>query len=186
MDPSVRQQFGLGEARRGRPNDPSAVNKPPKASWSTADITLSTTAGQNPNAWKESVGCDPQWAPNSPLFATPIRTAFSVQSGRYAEKHRRHRGVDLAVYYDPTHPWNAEHMLSMLMASLAYFETNFGPYQFDQARIVEFPSYKKNYGQAFAGTVPSAETRGFVSDLSAPDALDEGTGMMAHELSHQY
>ena len=29
-------------------------------------------------------------------------------------------------------------MLDMLGASLAYYEANFGPYQFDQARVIEF------------------------------------------------
>ena len=189
LNPNARKRFGLGEASRGQADDPSAINKPAdERSWSTADITLSTTAGQTPMAPGKKVSDVTRNGRRTARFIseTPIRTTFSVQSGRYAEKHRLHRGVDLAVYYDPRHPWNAEHMLSMLQASLDYFEANFGPYQFDQARIVEFPSYKKNYGQAFANTVPTAETRGFISDLRAPDALDEVTGMMAHELSHQY
>ena len=189
MDASVRRKFGLGEAVRARPDDPTATIYPAdERSWSTADITLSTTAGQTPISPGRKVSDETRDGRRIARFisGTPIRTAFSVQSGRYAEKHRRHRGVDLAVYYHPEHAWNAAPMLSALQTSLDYFEANFGPYQFDQARIIEFPSYKKNYGQAFANTVPIAETAGFVSDLTGPDALDEVTGMMAHELSHQY
>lgn len=119
------------------------------------------------------------------VSATPIRTAFSVNRVVMPRSIAVTAALTSPSITISEHPWNAEHMLSMLLALLDYLETNFGPYQFDQARIVEFPSYK-NYGQAFAGTVPSAETRGFVSDLSAPDALDEVAGMMAHELSHQY
>ncbi len=43
---------------------------------------------------------------------------------------------------------------------------NFGPYQFDQARIIEFPGYA-TFAQAFANTMPYSEAIGFVADDSA-------------------
>ena len=87
------------------------------------------------------------------MSEAPIRETFSVQSARYAEKHRRHAGVDLAVYYHPAHAWNVDRMLDALAASLDYYQASFGPYQFDHVRIVEYPGYA-NYAQAFAGTDP--------------------------------
>jgi len=114
-----------------------------------------------------------------------MRQAFSIQSARYAVKHRRHAGVDFAVYYHPAHPWNVDRMLDALGPSLDYYKANFGPYPFDHLRIVEYPGYT-NYAQAFAGTIPYSETYGFIADFRSPETLDHVTATTAHELAHQY
>jgi ABC-2 type transport system permease protein len=72
-----------------------------------------------------------------------------------------------------------------MAASLDYYQANFGPYQFDYARIIEFPGYSY-YAQAFAGTIPYSERLGFISDYSAPETLDHVSLVTAHELAHQY
>ena len=46
---------------------------------------------------------------------------FSIQSARYAEKHRRYRGVDFAVFYHPRHEWNVDRMLDAMEGSLDYY-----------------------------------------------------------------
>ena len=98
----------------------------------------------------------------------PIREAFSVQSARYAEKHRRHDGVDLAVYYHPRTSGTSTGCSTRWRASLDYYQANFGPYQFDHVRIVEYPGYA-NFAQAFAGTIPYSETYGFIADFRDPE-----------------
>ncbi len=115
----------------------------------------------------------------------PILTFFSIQSARYAEKHRNHRGIDLAVYYHPGHHRNVDRMLDALAGAMDYYQANFGPYQFDQARIIEFPGYA-TFAQAFANTMPYSEAIGFVADNSNPDKIDYVTYVTAHELGHQY
>jgi ABC-2 type transport system permease protein len=115
----------------------------------------------------------------------PIRESFSVQSARYAEKHRRHAGVDLVVYHHAAHAWNVDRMLDALAASLDYYRAHFGPYPFDHARIVEFPGYGY-FAQAFAGTIPYSETYGFIANVEEPGTLDQVTAATAHELAHQY
>jgi ABC-2 type transport system permease protein len=115
----------------------------------------------------------------------PLRPRFSVQSARYAEKHRQHHGVDLAVYYHPRHAWNVDRMLEAAAASLDYYQANFGPYQFDHFRIVELPAYH-GYAQAFAGTIPFSESLGFIADYDEPDTPDYVTGVTAHEFAHQW
>ena len=97
----------------------------------------------------------------------PILTFFSIQSARYAEKHRDHQGVDLAVYYHPPTPGTSTGCSTRCQASLDYYQANFGPYQFDQARIIEFPGYE-TFAQAFANTMPYSEAIGFVADTSRP------------------
>jgi hypothetical protein len=157
-------------------------------SWTTADITLSTAADQTPVAPGTKVSDQVRGGRRVARFVSdaPILSAFAVQSARYAERRRRYRDIDLAVYHHPAHGWNVDRMLETLERSLAYYEANFGPYQFKQARVIEFPSYGKNYAQAFANTIPNAETYGFMADLRSPEALDYVTGALAHEMAHQY
>jgi aminopeptidase N len=76
-------------------------------------------------------------------------------------------------------------MLNALGPSLDYYKANFGPYQFDNLRIVEYPGYT-NYAQAFAGTIPYSETYGFIADFTDPKTVDHVTATTAHELAHQY
>ena len=115
----------------------------------------------------------------------PILNFFSVQSARYAVARREHDGVQLSVYHDPRHDWNVPKMLNAMAASLDYYKANFGPYQFDYARIVEFPGYS-SFAQAFAGTMPYSESIGFAADVRNPEAIDYVSYVTAHELAHQY
>lgn len=188
-DAAARRAYGL-PARGGRAKleDLSATAKAAdRGGWTTADITLSTTADQTPIAPGRRVSDVTRAGRRTARFVSeaPIREAFSVQSARYAEKHRLHAGVDLAVYYHPAHAWNADRMLDALAASLDYYRANFGPYPFGHARIVEYPGYA-NYAQAFAGTIPYSETYGFIADFHEPETIDHVTATTAHELAHQY
>jgi len=115
----------------------------------------------------------------------PILSFFSVQSADYAVSERQHGGVQLQVYYYPAHDFNVERMLDAMEDSLDYFEANFGPYQFDYARIIEFPGYA-TFAQAFAGTIPYSERIGFIADNADEESIDYVTYVTAHELGHQY
>jgi ABC-2 type transport system permease protein len=190
-DPQAREFFGLPKrGMRAKVEDLSAAMKPADhGGWVSTDITLSTTAGQTPIAPGRKVMDDIRDGRRIARFVSeaPIREKFSIQSARYAEKHRKHNGADLAVYYHPhpLHATNVDRMLDALAASLDYYQASFGPYQFDHVRILEFPGYSNN-AQAFAGTIPYSETYGFIADVSDPETLDHVTGTTAHELSHQY
>ncbi|HEX8444570.1 MAG TPA: M1 family aminopeptidase [Allosphingosinicella sp.] len=190
ISPAARRKHGLPPLRGlARLDDlPAVKTASGERSWTTADITLSTSADQTPLAPGKKVSDVTRGGRRVSRFVSdaPIRSSFAVQSARYAERHRRYRHINLSVYYHPGHAWNVDRMLDMLDKSLAYYEANFGPYQFDQARVIEFPSYSYNYAQAFANTIPNAETLGFLAELSSPDALDYVAGLVAHEIAHQY
>ncbi|HEX8481554.1 MAG TPA: M1 family aminopeptidase [Allosphingosinicella sp.] len=190
QSPAARRKYGLPPLRGLPKLEALSATKTPSGelSWTTAEITLSTSAGQVPVAPGKKVSDVVRGGRRVARFVSdaPILTGFAVQSARYAERHRRYRNIDLAVYHHPAHSWNVDRMLKMLEASLQYYEANFGPYQFDQARIIEFPSYQYNYAQAFANTIPNAESLGFLADLRSPDALDYVTALVAHEMAHQY
>ena len=70
-------------------------------------------------------------------------------------------------------------------AALGYYRTNFGPYQFPHARIIEFPGYA-SFAQAFAGTMPYSESIGFIADNADEESIDYVTYVTAHEVAHQY
>ena len=186
---SKRRKYGLpAELRPAKLEDLSATKRSYfGGGWTTADITISTVADQTPIAPGKKVSDVTSGGRRTARFVSdaPILTFFSIQSARYAEKHRNHNGVDLAVYYHPAHHWNVDRMLNALAASLDYYQANFGPYQFDQARIIEFPAYAQ-FAQAFANTMPYSESIGFVADTSDPEKIDYVTYVTAHELGHQY
>ncbi|SFR84597.1 ABC transporter permease/M1 family aminopeptidase [Sphingomonas jatrophae] len=189
-DPTKRRKYGLpAQLRPPKLEDVAATrfNYVNRADWVNADITVTTDADQTPIAPGNRVSDTVANGRRTAHFVTeaPILSFFSVQSARYLEKHRRHGNTDLVVYYDPHHPMNVDRMLAALAAGLDYYEPNFAPYQFRQARIIEFPGYEQ-FAQAFAGTMPYSESIGFIADLSDKEKIDYVTYVTAHELGHQW
>ena len=189
QDAAIRRQYGLPDAPQTPTLEDSAATAKPELDrgWATSDITVSTAAGQTPLAPGNKVSDETHDGRRVARFVSgvPIRPRLAILSARFAERHRQHNGVDLAVYYHPAHEWNVDRMLDAMAASLDYYRSNFGPYPFDHARVVEFPGYH-DLAQAFAGTIPYSETVGFISDYSAPETIDYVAHLTAHELAHQY
>lgn len=188
-NPAVRRKYGLPAAGpMPRLEDISATARNTgNQSWTTADITVSTLADQIPIAPGKKVSERVEGGRRIVRFVsdTPILDFFSVQSGRYAVRTVSHRGVQLAVYHHPEHHWNVDRMLNAMRGALDYYSEAFGPYQFDQARIIESPAFQGG-GQAFANTIPYSETLGFTVDYRGPQAMDVLTFGTAHELAHQW
>jgi len=189
QDPAVRRKHGLPPAPRVASVDDRSATARTTAGrgWATADITVSTSADQLPLAPGNQVSEVVRDGRRIARFVSgaPMHPRFSIQSARYAARHRMHAGVDLTVYHHPAHAWNVDRLLDALAASLDYYQTSFGPYPFDHARIVEFPGYH-DFAQAFAGTIPVSEDAIFVSKFGDPEVLDYATFLTAHELAHQY
>ena len=93
--------------------------------------------------------------------------------------------VAIEVFFHPDHSWNVERMLDVSEAALGRFTAAFTPYQYDQLRIVEFPS-QATFAQSFPNTVRYTEDFGFTADFSDPDDLDYLTLVTAHEIAHQW
>jgi ABC-2 type transport system permease protein len=157
------------------------------ADWVMSDITFSTDAGQTPIAPGNKVSDVTQGGRRTARFVSPapILNFFSIQSARYNVATREHNGIELSVYYHPGHDWNVPKMLNAMGAALDYYRAHYGPYQFNYARIVEFPGYA-SFAQAFAGTMPYSESIGFNANTNDPTKIDFTTYVIAHEMSHQY
>lgn len=184
-----RRKYGLpAELRMAKLEDLSATaHNYVGSDWVNSDITVTTDADQTPIAPGYKVSDVTKDGRRTARFVTeaPVLNFFSVQSARYQEEKIQHGDVELAVYYHRGHEHNVQRMLSAMKASLDYYGTAFSPYQFRQARIIEFPSYA-SYAQAFANTMPYSEGLGFIADLSNEEKIDYVTYVTAHEMGHQW
>jgi len=92
--------------------------------------------------------------------------------------------VNLEIYFHKGHEYNLDRMMKGMKDSFDYFTRNFGPYQYRQMRIMEFPRYSR-FAQSFANTVPYSEGIGFILDVDEED-IDIAYYVTAHELAHQW
>ena len=120
----------------------------------------------------------------------PILNFYSIQSARYEVRHDRWQDVIIDVFYHPGHEANVERMIRGAQAGLDYASRRFGPYQFRELRIVEFPRIvnRPAYAQAFPGTIPFSESMGFIAriDDDSPKDIDYPFYVTAHETAHQW
>lgn len=191
VDRSKRRKYGLPEDLRPKKlEDPTGGETNmlrADSEWVVADLTVSTDADQTPIAPGYTVSDETHEGRRIAHFVpdAPINHFFSIQSARYAIARDRQDGVDLAVYYHPSHEANVPRMLSAMKASLALFQKRFSPYPFRQLRVLEFPGYA-DFAQSFANTVPYSENIGFLTKLGEPEAIDVVTYITAHEVAHQW
>lgn len=192
QDRAKRKRYGLPpEVRLPKLEDVAArqfnlISK--SADFVNADITVTTDADQTPIAPGYTVSDETHGDRRTVHFKSdaPILPFFDVQSGRFAIKRETYKGVNLAVYYDPKHPWNVDRMMKALEIGLDYDQANFSPYQFHQVRIVEFPGPIGTFAQSFANTLAWSEGIGFTMDVRDKSRIDLVTYVAAHELGHQW
>ena len=121
----------------------------------------------------------------------PMMNFYSIQSARYAVRRDQWQDpatgqrVAIEIYYHPAHAYNVPRMAEALKKGLTYYTREFGPYQYRQVRVQEFPRYK-NFAQSFPNTIPTSEGAGFISDLRKPSRPDYVFFISNHELGHQW
>lgn len=122
----------------------------------------------------------------------PIALFFSFLSARYDVSEAVWENPDgddvaLEIFYHGTHDYNVDLMLAAMKQSLDTYTKTFGPYQYNQVRIMEFPY--AGFAQAFAGTIPFSENIGFVMDRGDPEdntSVDTASFVTMHEIGHQW
>jgi ABC-2 type transport system permease protein len=119
----------------------------------------------------------------------PMAAFFNYNSGRYDVDRAVYQGmngpVNIEIYHIPAHMFDVADMIEASKASLAYYEKNYGPYQFKQYRIVEYPRYRA-FAQSFPNTVPFSEALGFIDRTEKPEDIDYCYFVVAHEFAHQW
>src|SRR5699024_3186119 len=113
---------------------------------------------------------------------------FAYNSGKYEVKREKWEDINLEIYYNKAHDYNVDRMVKSLQKSFEYFTKEFSPYQFEQARIIEFPSSEGSFAQSFANTFPFSESIGFIADVEeeSEKAVDYPFSVTSHELAHQW
>ena len=156
------------------------------ADWVTADVTVTTDADQTPLAPGQVRSDTTANGRRTMRFVTesPVLYFLSVQSARYEIARQMHKGVEMVVFHDAQHGRNVPRMMTALENSLDYFQANFSPYQFRQARISEFPY--GSFAQSMPNTFAWSENLGFIADLRDETKIDYVTYIGAHEFAHQW
>lgn len=189
QDRAKRRKYGLpAELRPAKLEDMTATGRNYiGADWVTADVTVTTDADQTPLAPGMVRSDTTANGRRTMRFVTesPVLYFLSVQSARYEIARQTHNGVEMVVFHDPQHGANVPRMMTALETSLDYFQANFSPYQFRQARISEFPDYA-SYAQSFPNTFAWSEGLGFIADLRDETKIDYVTYIGAHEFAHQW
>jgi hypothetical protein len=147
----------------------------------TEDDQTAVTAGRLVGSWRER---------NRRYFHyrmdRPMRFGIPFLSARYSVKRVDWRGVTAEVFYHPAHAFNVALMMNAATATLDYCTRSFGPYQFAQVRVAEFPRYGSN-AQSFPGTIAYSESLGFIARVEAGGAaVPYPFQITAHEVAHQW
>jgi len=192
QDRAKRRKYGLPPELRmpklGTPGADQVNYLRHEADWVTADITVATDADQIPIAPGQAGEQTVKDGRRTVRFVTdsPIMDFFSVQSARYALATQAYKGVQISVYYDLQHPWNVARIGNAMRAGLDYYQANFGPYQFHQVRVLEFPAPQGGFAQSYANTIAWSEGIFFIADNRDASRVDMVTYVGAHELAHQW
>lgn len=119
-----------------------------------------------------------------------MQNFFNISSARYEVQEDSYtnsngKEVKIQMFHHPGHGRNNDRIMASAKLSLDYYSKNFGPYQFDQLRILEFPRYER-FAQSYPNTIPFAEDFGWTGDFSDPTDNDYAFTVTAHEVAHQW
>ena len=159
-------------------------------------ITFEGTVSTAPNQIAIMPGyLQKEWEANGRKYYTykmndELDFFYNISSADYKVHKETWKGksgekVNIEIYHHPTHTYNIDRFVNGVKKSMDYFAENYGPYQYTQMRILEFPRYS-TFAQSFPNTVPFAESFGWVGDFSDPNDLDYVFTVTAHEVAHQW
>jgi hypothetical protein len=196
-DDEVRRRHGLQPKQRALAlNDPRGrriADFGPDADYVRYQATVSTdadqiavTPGYLRREWTQHGRRYFQYQMDQPMM--PMTGILSARYNVHRETWQPQDGgppVAIEIYYDPHHPYNVRRMARALREALPYYSAAFGPYQYRQIRILEFPRYK-SFAQSQPNTVPFSEAAGFIDDPRDANSPDYTYFITNHELGHQW
>ena len=72
---------------------------------------------------------------------------YNIMSAEYEVIAEEHEGINLQIFYHKPHDYNLDRMMDGAKKALSYYQNNYSPYQFNQLRILEFPSTYGTFAQ---------------------------------------
>ena len=190
-DPRERAEQGLNpRAATPTPYDTAAARRASSGMRGVEPVLVDAIIGTDSTQVAITVGkLVREWRENGRRYfhyrtEPPLPFASPFFSGRYAVREDRWGEVPLRVYHHPTHGVNVDRMVRSMQASLDYYSREFGPYQFDELRIVEFPRYQEG-ASAHPHTIAFSEGSAFLTRVD-PGDVDRTFFVVAHETAHQW
>lgn len=157
--------------------------------WIQLDLTISTSNDQTAIGVGELVKTEKNADRNVFYYktSTPIPFRFGISSARYAVEKTTHRGIDIDVFYHPTHDKNVARLIENAKNTLDYCENNFGKYPFTTIRFAEISAFSKGFAAtAYPATIFMAEDMIFNANVQADKQQDVINELAGHELAHQW
>lgn len=148
---------------------------------STSSDQIAVAPGTLERSWEES---DRRYFHY--VMDTPMLNLYAYLSARYTLTEERANGILLQVFHHGEHAYNVPRMFEAMRDGIEYYSAAFGPFQFQQMRIFEFPQIFGASAQGFANTVPFSESAGFIADVTDPNDIDYVYYVTAHEVAHQW
>ncbi|NML64657.1 hypothetical protein HHL22_05510 [Hymenobacter sp. RP-2-7] len=196
-DDEVRQRNGLQPKERAlRLHDPRGRQRAQfardadrvryQATLSTDPDQVAVTAGALEKEWQAGGRRYFRYRMDAPI--QPLVSVLSARFRQYRTSWQPPGGgapVAIEIYYDPHHPTNVRRMAQALQDGLGYYSRAFGPYQYRQIRLLEFPRYK-SFAQSYANTIQTSESAGFIDDVRDKNRPDLVYFITSHELGHQW
>ena len=194
--PYVRKKAGLApkEDEEVSQNDPvgiSTLKAGKAADLLNLDVTVSTdgdqtaiTHGDLVKQWKQNGRNYFHYVQNKPGMYVP----FGIISARYADKKDSvmldHK-VAIEIFYHPGHDMNLGRYMAAYKAGLKYYSSIYGPYPFNNIRLVE----TSNYGPRDASTTTMdtyAEYNTWHAHFTDPNQFDYLYYSTARNLAQQW
>ena len=114
----------------------------------------------------------------------PVDTLGDIDDEEYAVREASWNGVRLRVFHHPSHDVNVDRMIRSMRTSLAYYSRHFGPYQYRELSIAEFPRYA-SFARAHPHLITFSEGSAFLTRVDSGD-VDRTFFVVAHETAHQW
>ena len=197
-NPDKRRKYGLDKIEKRPARDdmkarqnnffgPSSDYVDFKASMCTDKGQIAIAPGTLVNSYdKDGMACR-DYVANRPIlnFFSFITQDYTIEEEMWSAADGK--DIPVRIFYHDAHDYNVDIMLRAAKFALYTYTTEYGPYLYDQVRIMEFPY--GGFAQAFAGTIPFSENIGFVNnsgDPRDPNNVDIATYVTLHEIGHQW
>lgn len=150
------------------------------------DMTISTVYEQTAIGTGELIK---QWKQNNRHYfrysAENIPFRFAVSSAEYAVKKETHKGIQINVFYHPSHFENVDRLIDDAKQTLDYCIRNFGDYPFKSVSFAEVSSFTTGFSAtAYPSVIFMTEQMAFHSNVEADRRQDVINELAGHELSH--
>jgi hypothetical protein len=188
-DDEPRRRRGLEPRQRPRPDDFTArgIRWPIRnEDLVDLDAVVGTAADQtvilSPGVQRES------WTKNGRRYfhfqsEGPSPFGANVFSARWAVREHRWNDVALQIFHHQEHGSDLDRTIRSMKASLEYYTREFGPYPYDELRIVEIPRYG-GFGHAMLATISFTED--YFQSRVEEGQVDMPFYGTAHEIAHTW